>query len=68
MRQFSIHPSALCESNDIGRDRCIGAFTDIAHKVRVGQNCVIGPHVVLGRDVVIGEPSNNPRFGLLRQE
>ena len=55
MRQFSIHPSALCESNDIGPDTRIEAFTYIAHKVKVGQNCVIGPHVFIGRDVIIGD-------------
>ena len=55
MRQFSIHPSALSESNDIGPDTRIEAFTYIAHKVRVGQNCVIGPHVFIGRDAVIGD-------------
>ena len=55
MRQFSIHPSALCESNDIGPDTRIEAFTYIAHKVKVGRNCVIGPHVFIGRDVIIGD-------------
>ena len=55
MRQFSIHPSALSESNDIGPDTRIEAFTYIAHKVKVGQNCVIGPHVFVGRDVIIGD-------------
>src|SRR5207249_9591120 len=55
MRQFSIHPSALSESNDIGPDTRIVAFTYIAHKVKVGQNCVIGPHVFVGRDVIIGD-------------
>jgi UDP-2-acetamido-3-amino-2,3-dideoxy-glucuronate N-acetyltransferase len=55
MKQFSIHPSALCESNDIGPDTRIEAFTYVAHKVRVGQNCVIGPHVFIERDVTIGD-------------
>ncbi len=55
MRQFSIHPSALSESNDIGPDTRVEAFTYIAHKVRVGQNCVIGPHVFIGKDAVIGD-------------
>jgi UDP-2-acetamido-3-amino-2,3-dideoxy-glucuronate N-acetyltransferase len=55
MRQFSIHPSALCESNDIGPDTRIDAFTYIAHKVRVGENCVIGSHVCIGKDAVIGD-------------
>jgi UDP-2-acetamido-3-amino-2,3-dideoxy-glucuronate N-acetyltransferase len=55
MRQFSIHPSALSESNDIGPDTQVEAFAYIAHKVRVGQNCVIGPHVCIGKDAVIGD-------------
>ena len=55
MRQVSIHPSALSESNDIGPDTQVEAFAYIAHKVRVGQNCVIGPHVCIGKDTVIGD-------------
>jgi acetyltransferase-like isoleucine patch superfamily enzyme/dTDP-4-dehydrorhamnose 3,5-epimerase-like enzyme len=55
MRQFSIHPSALSESNDIGPDTRIEAFTYIAHKVKVGKNCMIGPHVSIGKDAVIGD-------------
>jgi acetyltransferase-like isoleucine patch superfamily enzyme len=55
LRQFSIHPSALSESNDIGPDTQVEAFAYIAHKVRVGQNCVIGPHVCIGKDAVIGD-------------
>jgi acetyltransferase-like isoleucine patch superfamily enzyme/dTDP-4-dehydrorhamnose 3,5-epimerase-like enzyme len=55
MRQFSIHPSALSESKDIGPNTQVEAFAYIAHKVRVGQNCVIGPHVCIGKDTVIGD-------------
>ncbi len=55
MRQFSIHPSALSESNDIGPNTQVEAFAYIAHNVRVGKNCVIGPHVCIGKDAVIGD-------------
>ncbi len=55
MRQSSIHPSALSESKDIGPNTQVEAFAYIAHKVRVGKNCVIGPHVCIGKAAVIGD-------------
>jgi len=55
MRQFSIHPSALAESKDIGPNTQVEAFAYIAHQVRVGKNCVIGPHVCIGKHTVIGD-------------
>ena len=55
MSQFSIHPSALSESKNIGSNTKVEAFAYIAHRVRVGKNCVIGPHVCIGKDAVIGD-------------
>jgi len=55
MRQFSIHPSALSESKDIGPNTKVEAFAYIAQQVRVGKNCVIGPHVCIGKHTVIGD-------------
>ena len=50
-----IHPSAVCESSDIGSATRVGAFAFIAKTVKVGRSCVIGPHVCIERDAVIGD-------------
>lgn len=55
MRQFSVHPSALSESKDIGPNTHVEAFAYIAHQVRVGKNCLIGPYVYVGKAAVIGD-------------
>ena len=50
-----IHPSAVCESSEIGPATRVGAFAFIAKTVKIGRNCVIGPHVCIERDAVIGD-------------
>src|SRR5439155_15655307 len=43
------------EIKDIGTNTQVEAFAYIAHQVRVGKNCVIGPHVCIGKHTVIGD-------------
>src|SRR4051812_27762971 len=49
-----IHPSAICESVQIGEKTRIWAFTHILPGAKVGKNCNICDHVFIENDVVVG--------------
>jgi UDP-3-O-[3-hydroxymyristoyl] glucosamine N-acyltransferase len=49
------HPSTVCESSEIGPATQVGALEFIAKTVKLGNNCVIGPHACIERDAVIGD-------------
>lgn len=51
----SIHPSSLCESDHVGADTRIGAFSHIQSGARIGTACSIGDHVLVEPDVILGD-------------
>jgi acetyltransferase-like isoleucine patch superfamily enzyme len=50
-----IHPSAICESFDIGRGSRIWAFSHVLPKAQIGSDCNICDHVFIENHVVIGD-------------
>ncbi|HEY2573640.1 MAG TPA: WxcM-like domain-containing protein [Verrucomicrobiaceae bacterium] len=42
-----VHPSAICESRDLGEGTSVGAFARIAAGARVGRRCHIGSYVCI---------------------
>jgi UDP-3-O-[3-hydroxymyristoyl] glucosamine N-acyltransferase len=50
-----IHPTAIVETQQIGRGTRIWAFTHLMRNVSVGLNCNIGSHCFIESGVVIGE-------------
>lgn len=48
------HPNALVETQNIGKDTRIWAFTHILPNAVIGENCNICDHVFIENDVVIG--------------
>ena len=52
----NIHPTAIVETNRIGKNVEIGAFCYITERVVIGDNVKIYPHVILGTPAhVLGE-------------
>ena len=51
---FYKHPRAMVQSNDIGRDTRIWAFSHIAKDVKIGKNCNIGESCYIESGVSIG--------------
>ena len=50
-----VHPSALCETADVGPGTRIWAFAHVMEGVRIGRNCSIGDHAFIETGVVIGD-------------
>lgn len=50
-----IHPTALVETNEIGANTRVWAFTHVAAGVRIGAECNIGSHCYIESGVVIGD-------------
>lgn len=50
-----IHQTSIIETNDIGENTKIWAFTHISKGVKIGKNCVIGEGVHVGNNVIIGD-------------
>ena len=61
-----IHPTAIVESNLIGENTNIWAFSHVMRNVQIGKNCNIGDHCFLESGVVIGDnvtvKNNNALF------
>lgn len=55
MNNVFIHPQAIVESNDIGSDTRIWAFTHILDGAKIGINCNIGEGCYVENGVVIGD-------------
>lgn len=55
MESVSIHPAALVESQQIGGNTTVWAFTHIMPDVSIGKNCNIGSHCFIESRVVIGD-------------
>lgn len=52
---FFKHPQALVESDHIGSDTRIWAFTHVLPRAVIGSDCNICDHVFIENDVVIGD-------------
>jgi UDP-N-acetylglucosamine acyltransferase len=53
---MAIHPTSVIEAGaELGKDITIGAFAYIDHDVRIGDGCVIGPHVTILRYTSLGK-------------
>jgi len=51
----TLHPQALCESNDVGAGTRIWAFAHVLPRARIGRECNICDHVFIENDVVLGD-------------
>jgi UDP-2-acetamido-3-amino-2,3-dideoxy-glucuronate N-acetyltransferase len=55
MENTFIHPTSIVDSETIGNDCKIWAFSHICKNVKIGNNVVIGEGVYIGPNVVIGD-------------
>jgi UDP-3-O-[3-hydroxymyristoyl] glucosamine N-acyltransferase len=51
---FFIHPTSICETNDIGQGTKIWAFTHVLKGAIIGSDCNICDFVFIENNVVIG--------------
>ena len=49
-----VHPTALCESKDVGEDTRVWAFAHVMRGARVGRRCNIGDHAFIESGARIG--------------
>ena len=54
MKDYFIHPQAICETNKIGAETKIWAFTHIFPGASIGKNCNICDYVFIENEVEIG--------------
>ncbi|MEO5930586.1 MAG: acyltransferase [Candidatus Kapaibacterium sp.] len=54
-RSFYVHPSALCESEEIGERSRVWAFAHVMNGARIGADCNVGDHAFVESGVVIGD-------------
>ena len=54
MPDFFVHPLALCESTDIGKNTRVWAFSHIMKNVKIGEECNFGDHSFVESNVTIG--------------
>jgi acetyltransferase-like isoleucine patch superfamily enzyme len=50
-----IHPTALCETEDVGHDSTVGAFARVASGARIGAKCDIGDHALVAAGATLGD-------------
>ena len=53
-KNYFIHPNAICESNNIGRDTRIWAFAHVLKNVTIGEDCNLCDYVFVEDGVTIG--------------
>ena len=49
------HPQALVESDNIGSQTRIGAFSHVLNGAIIGEECTLGDHVLVESDVIVGD-------------
>jgi acetyltransferase-like isoleucine patch superfamily enzyme len=54
-KNYFVHPSALCESDDIGKDTRIWAFVHVLKKAKIGEECNLCDYTFVENDVIIGD-------------
>ena len=52
---FYIHPLGVCESQTIGDDTRIWAFSHVLPSARIGRECNVCNNVFIENDVIIGD-------------
>lgn len=52
---YFLHPNAICESQLIGDNTRIWAFTHVLPNAKIGSDCNICDHVFVENDVIIGD-------------
>jgi UDP-2-acetamido-3-amino-2,3-dideoxy-glucuronate N-acetyltransferase len=52
---FFVHPNAIIESNNIGKNTRLWAFVHILPRAVIGEDCNICDHVFIENDVVVGD-------------
>jgi acetyltransferase-like isoleucine patch superfamily enzyme/dTDP-4-dehydrorhamnose 3,5-epimerase-like enzyme len=55
MKEYYVHPNAICESSSIGTDTRIWAFAHILPNATIGKDCNICDGVFVENDVIIGD-------------
>jgi acetyltransferase-like isoleucine patch superfamily enzyme len=53
-KNYYVHPKALCETESIGKDTRIWAFTHLMPRAKIGENCNVCDFVYIENDVIIG--------------
>lgn len=52
--KYFVHPQGLCETDQVGENSRIWAFTHILPGAKIGSDCNICDHVFIENDVIIG--------------
>jgi acetyltransferase-like isoleucine patch superfamily enzyme len=55
MPNFYAHPTALVESQEIGRDTRIWAFVHVMQGARIGAHCNLGDHAFIESGAILGD-------------
>src|SRR6185437_1616173 len=55
VRDIYVHPSAIVETDQIGKGTRIWAYTHVMKDVVIGTNCNIGEHCFLESGVTVGD-------------
>lgn len=50
-----VHPTALCETEDVGHDSKVGAFARVTSGARIGAQCEIGDHALVAAGATLGD-------------
>jgi len=50
-----VHPTALCESQDVGEGTCVWAFAHVMEGAIIGRNCNIGDHAFIETGARLGD-------------
>ena len=53
-KKYFVHPHALVESDDIGKDTRIWAFAHVLKNVKIGEDCNLCDYVFVESGVTIG--------------
>ena len=54
MTEYFIHPTAIVETNKIGKNTKIWHFAHVRENTEIGENCIIGKDVYIDKNVKIG--------------
>ncbi|MGH2575883.1 MAG: acyltransferase [Ignavibacteria bacterium] len=53
-KNYYVHPTAICESDNIGKNTRIWAFTHVLNDVTIGEDCNLCDYTFIENGVVIG--------------
>jgi acetyltransferase-like isoleucine patch superfamily enzyme len=53
-KNYFVHPQAICESNNIGKNTRIWAFVHVLNDVKIGEDCNLCDYVFIENGVKIG--------------